>query len=151
MPSRSSRNTTRRRKRTPLTSRGVVGMLEVLLSDFERTIDETQTAEDEAQQDFEELMRTTGKSIEAKEVVREKKHEELDDIMVNLVEQKEQLKDKVKLLNEAVGELIELKHTCIDTGMSYEERVAKREEEIESLKKADCILDNFKSGGAGNC
>lgn len=30
---------------------------------------------------------------------------------------------------------------CIDTGMSYEERVEKREEEIEALHKALCILD----------
>lgn len=33
---------------------------------------------------------------------------------------------------------------CIDTGMSYEERVQKREEEIAALKRALCILDGDK-------
>ena len=34
-----------------------------------------------------------------------------------------------------------LKPMCIDTGMSYKERVEKREEEIEALKGALCQLD----------
>jgi len=34
----------------------------------------------------------------------------------------------------AIRELLELKPTCVDIGMSYEERVARREDEIESLK-----------------
>ena len=33
-----------------------------------------------------------------------------------------------------VLQLEELKPTCIDTGMSYAERVAKREEEIKALR-----------------
>ena len=42
---------------------------------------------------------------------------------------------------KAMQELEELKPACVDTGMSYEERVARREEEIEALKEALCILD----------
>jgi len=45
------------------------------------------------------------------------------------------------LLDAALKVIEGLKPTCIDTGMSYEERVAKREEEIAALKKALCILD----------
>ena len=35
---------------------------------------------------------------------------------------------------------MELKPTCIDTGMSYEERVARREAEIDALKQALEVL-----------
>jgi len=45
------------------------------------------------------------------------------------------------LLDSALKVIEDLKPTCIDTGMSYEDRVAKREEEITALKKALCILD----------
>jgi len=34
-----------------------------------------------------------------------------------------------------------LKPSCVDAGVSYEDRVARREEEIESLKQALEILD----------
>ena len=45
------------------------------------------------------------------------------------------------LVDTALEELEELKPMCIDTGMSYKERVEKREEEIEALKGALCQLD----------
>ena len=41
-----------------------------------------------------------------------------------------------KMLDDTLKELEDLKPTCVDTGMSYEERVQKREEEIDALKKA---------------
>jgi len=53
----------------------------------------------------------------------------------------EDLQTAQKLLDDALKELETLKPTCIDTGMSYKDRVAKREEEMAALKKALCILD----------
>ena len=50
-------------------------------------------------------------------------------------------------LAESIKELLELKPVCVDTGMSYEERVARREDEIESLKKALCILTAYAQYG----
>jgi len=46
-----------------------------------------------------------------------------------------------KMLDDALKELEDLKPACVDTGMSYADRVAKREEEIDALKKAMCELD----------
>ena len=40
------------------------------------------------------------------------------------------------LLDDSMKQLEDLNPQCIDTGMSYDERVAKREEEIEALKTA---------------
>jgi len=59
----------------------------------------------------------------------------------SITESMEALSEHQKLLDDALKELEELKPTCVDTGMSYEERVAKREEEIDALKSAMCQLD----------
>ena len=54
------------------------------------------------------------------------------------------LTEHMTLLDDSMKQLEELNPQCIDTGMSYADRVAKREEEIEALKKAMCILDTDK-------
>lgn len=45
--------------------------------------------------------------------------------------------------------LITLKAQCIDTGMSYNDRVGRREDEIASLKQALCILNAYKDFAKG--
>merc|ERR1711904_720233 len=45
-------------------AKGIFGLLEVIQSDFERTIDKTTTEEDDAQKEFEEYEKETEKSIE---------------------------------------------------------------------------------------
>ena len=44
-------------------------------------------------------------------------------------------------MDDALRALEALQPTCVDTGMSYQERVDKRNEELAALKKALCILD----------
>merc|ERR1719487_325212 len=52
-------------------------MLEVILSDFERTMKETAAAEKKAQSEFIEFERTTKVSITKKETAKETKETEL--------------------------------------------------------------------------
>jgi len=59
----------------------------------------------------------------------------------SIEEKSKDMKNNMDLVDKALQELEELKPVCIDTGMSYEERVEKREEEIAALKKALCQLD----------
>jgi len=51
------------------------------------------------------------------------------------------LETQQKLLDDALKAIEDLKPMCIDTGMSYEDRKTKREEEIAALKKAMCHID----------
>merc|ERR1740130_1496975 len=51
------------------------------------------------------------------------------------------MKTAQKLLDESIKEIETLKPTCIDTGMTYAQKVSKREEEVAALKNAMCILD----------
>merc|ERR1719253_548322 len=134
---------------------GIMGMLEVMKSDFERTISETTKEEAAAKQEYLEFMTESGKSLAEKEQAHEEKTTQKDEALEKLAAADEELDAQSSILDGSIKELMELKPTCIDTGMSYEERVARREEEIAALKKADCILEAFAEygpeGAAGAC
>jgi len=51
------------------------------------------------------------------------------------------MKSNMDLLDSALKQLEELVPMCVDNVMSYEDRVAKREEEIAALGRALCLLD----------
>jgi len=67
--------------------------------------------------------------------------EDLATTLTTIEQKMTDLQTAQDLLDAALKVIEGLKPTCIDTGMSYEDRVAKREEEITALKKALCILD----------
>jgi chromosome segregation ATPase len=119
---------------------GILGMLDVILSDFERTISETEKAEKNADKEFLEFETTTKVSIGTKTVGKETNEAELQETEQNLREEKDDMTSEQELLDKALQELQELQPACVQTAMSYEERVAKREQEIESLKRALCVL-----------
>jgi len=120
---------------------GIIGMLEVIQSDFQRTITTTEEAETQASQDFMEFERTTENSLETKKTAKEEKSTELDRVEKNIEDDKDGIKAAQKSLDAALEELQELHKACIDTGMTAEERAAAREEELAALKEALCILD----------
>merc|ERR1719428_376441 len=124
-------------------SGGILGMLDVILSDFKRTIRETTKAEAIAQQEFLEFERETKISLTEKNTARDAKQEHLTKTLDAIAEDKASMESAQDMLNKAIKELMELYDACIDTGMSYAERVALREQEIEALKKALCILDTM--------
>jgi hypothetical protein len=127
---------------------GVLGMLEVIQSDFERTITETEQAESEAVDDHKAFTTVTEAAIKEKEAIEKTKKAEKSDADADFDTKKTSLKEAMDRLVSTVKELLELQKTCIDTGMSYAERVARREDEIESLHKALCILTQYSSYGA---
>lgn len=122
-------------------STGIIGMMEVILGDFERTIKITKQEEDKASRDFRDLERSTDISIETKTSEKNDKESENAETKSKIDQAVSDLESNQELLDKALQELIELQPACIDTGMTYEERVAKREQEIESLKGALCLLE----------
>jgi len=132
---------------------GILGMLDVIKSDFERTISETKKAEDKSATEYRNFMTASGKSLAEKRVASEEKTKQKDKAVEELEDADSALQAQTAILQGAIAELLELKPQCIDTGMTYEERVALREDEIESLKKALCVLINYQEygpEGAGN-
>jgi len=126
---------------------GILGMMDVMKSDFKRTISETVKAEAEAEQDHLKFMTETGKSLAVKTTAHKERTDQMDDTMEKLGAAEDSLKDKMEILMTSIKELLELKPACVDTGMSYEERVARREDEIAALNKGLCILEAYAKYG----
>merc|ERR1719163_1232018 len=120
---------------------GIIGMLEVIQSDFERSIKQTSAAEKEAQRVFVLFDRQSKGSISTKETGKAQAEGDLKATETAIGQGMSDLSDAQSLLDDALKEIEELKPACIDTGMSYKERVEAREKEIEALKKALCMLD----------
>merc|ERR1719387_2276970 len=122
-------------------STGILGMMDVIKSDFERTIKTTEKEEKEAAATFLKYETETKSSIGQKTMAKTNNEADLTETTGSIAEDKQSLEDEQKIIDKALQEIIELQPACVDTGMSYEERVAKREQEIESLKEALCVLD----------
>jgi len=128
-------------------SGGILGMMDVIKSDFERTISETEKAEAQAEQDYLKFSTETGISLAEKNTAKDQKTAEHEAAVESLSEADEKFHSELEILNTAITELLDLKPTCVDTGMSYEERVARREDEIAALNKAHCILEAYAKYG----
>merc|ERR1719379_1953594 len=120
--------------------KGVVGMLEVILSDFARLEAETTADENQAQKEYDQFMADSKADAEAK-------HDEEFDKGLIKDKKEHQLKltkkdrDSVQEeLDAALAYYEELKPMCLEVHVSYEERAKKRQEEIEALQEAYKIL-----------
>jgi len=120
---------------------GIIGMLEVILSDFQRSVKQTSEADAAAHKAFVLFDRQSRGSISTKETAKTQAEGDLKTTIMKIGDAMQDLKDSQSLLDDALKAYEELKPQCIDTGMSYEERVAAREKEIAALKKALCQLD----------
>merc|ERR1719463_589927 len=122
---------------------GIIGQLDVIKSDFEGTIDATETEESEGESEFQDYKSETETDISEKEGSVESKTDEKNTETANLSDYKADLKEHTQLKAEALQELAKLKPACVDTGSDYAEKVARREQEIESLKNAYIIFDEM--------
>merc|ERR1719356_1098272 len=120
---------------------GIVGILEVILSDFERTIAKTTTDEDDCQAAFEMFETETNNDIKAKNDRIKKAEGELAQTEADILEQEQALKDAEDLFASAKAKLEELEPMCVQGEETWEERKKKREEEIAALKEALAILE----------
>merc|ERR1719262_654853 len=121
-------------------SGGIMGFLDVILSDFARLQTETEMAESMAQSDYEKFMDESTEDAEVKQT--EVDHKEKKKISTD--EANRALKKELELTQEELDKALDyydkLKPDCVDQGMSYEDRVAMRKEEIVSLQEALKIL-----------
>jgi DNA repair exonuclease SbcCD ATPase subunit len=122
-------------------SKGIVGMLEVIESDFRRLAAETNADEKLAVTEYNKFMSEAKKN-------KGEKHEKTVKLKLDKdkaeFDKSQAAKDlrltKDKLL--AADKYYEtLKPTCTEIHVSFEERAKKRQEEIEALKEAYGILD----------
>merc|ERR1719436_1985012 len=127
-------------------------MMEVIKEDFARTVREIEAAEKEAEDDHREFIAATAASVSEKEVIEEdwKNQQETQSRLSGSANNDLDL--ATDTLKSQIDELKKLQHACVNTGMTYEERVERREEEIKALKQALCIFESHSNGGTpGEC
>merc|ERR1719235_491509 len=120
---------------------GVIGMLEVILSDFERLEAETTEEELTSQKEYDTFMADSSEDKETKTTSIKDKTVRKTTLDSDTAQAKKDLKSTNEELDAALAYFEKLKPSCVDAGESYEERVARRKEEIESLKEALKILE----------
>merc|ERR1712156_117533 len=120
---------------------GVVGMLEVIESDFARLEADTKAAEATAQKEYDTFMTDSKVDKAAKTTDIEHKTAKKQDEEQALTVKKSDLEGTQKELDAALAYFDKLKPSCVEAGVSYEDRVARREAEIQSLQEALRILN----------
>jgi len=124
-------------------SGGIIGLMEVIESDFDRTITQVQDDEAAAETEFTSYKGQSEATITEKKNLAKDKKDDVETTKAALVDHNDDLKDHKALKKESLDELAKLKPACVATGVSYQERVARREQEIESLKNAYTILNEM--------
>merc|ERR1719409_1214876 len=122
-------------------SGGVIGMLEVIQSDFARLESDTRAAEasqGKAHNDFmsESAVTKAQKESDITHKTASKQREEME-----MMDKQNNLMAEEKELDTANNYFDKLKPSCLDAGMSFAEREARRQEEIQSLQEALRILN----------
>jgi len=120
---------------------GVVGMLEVIASDFARLEADTKSEEVTAQKEYDAFMTNSKTDKASKEEDIEHKTAKKQDEEQALIVKKSDLEGTQKELDAALSYFDKLKPTCVDAGVSYEDRVSRRKQEIESLQETLQILN----------
>merc|ERR1719190_245346 len=120
---------------------GVVGMLEVIESDLARLETDTESAEATAQREYDTFMTDSKVDKAAKSKDVEHKTAKKQDQQQALTTKGADLEGTQKELDSALAYFDKLKPSCVDAGVSYESRVTRRKEEIESLQEALRILN----------
>jgi len=125
-------------------SKGIVGILEVILSDFQRTNSKTEEEEGESKEAFETFEKDTNDDVDKKETRIEKAEGEIADAEAAILENEGALAEANTLLENSLSKLDEFKKMCVDGEETWEERKQKREDEIEALKSALAIFEDWK-------
>lgn len=120
---------------------GVVGMMEVIVSDFVRLEAETSASEVQAAAEYTSFMRDAKADKESKHKLGFKTKLEKDQTEFDKSNSEKMLKGVDVELAKSIDYYEQLKPECIEIKVSFEDRVAARKAEIQSLKDAYAILD----------
>lgn len=122
-------------------STGVLGMLEVIESDFLRVVQELTQEEDESDTELSKFKADTEDAIAVATAETEHLTRKSTKGTKNMGEMNQDLTSTTEQLNSAETQFEELKPQCMPKPMSYEERKAARAREIDALKEAIEMLE----------
>merc|ERR1719263_557095 len=120
---------------------GILGLLQTIQTDFVRTIEKTESSEKEAAAAHIKFTRESKTFLSGANIEKKNKEHVVEQMTAAINEGMADLTTSQGMMDAAVKTLEDLQQPCVDTGMSFEERKKKREDEIEALKTALCQLD----------
>merc|ERR1719487_384883 len=115
-----------------------VALMESIADDFDREIGNVQGDLDKEHQQLVETNKVLQAQKRHAEELRDLDRYDLKSATLKRKSKFDDMQTSMNLLDDALKELEVLKPTCIDTGMSYDERVKMRETEMAALRKALC-------------
>jgi len=125
-------------------SKGIIGILEVILSDFRRS--QKNAADDEAasKEELEDFEKTAEVDTKKKKAIIQKSQERIAECDGDIADQETELKDAQGLLDSATEALEGWHAMCVKGEETWEERQAKREAEINAIREALAFLDHWQ-------
>jgi len=120
---------------------GIMGLLEVIVSDFERLETETSEAEASSQKDYQAFMADSAEDKAVKETDVHHKMKRRQRLESDSAAAKRDLRSTQDELHAALEYYNKLKPSCVAQVDTYAQRVAQRKEEIASLQEAVKILN----------
>merc|ERR1719148_452371 len=125
-------------------SGGVVSMIQQIINDAKAMEAETIRSEEDAQKAYEDFVKDTNNSIEAKSKDIVNKSETKAKAETDFVEAKEDKEAVMLELEQLANYKAELHSSCDFVMKNFEIRQTARDEEIEALKQAKAILSGAK-------
>jgi len=123
---------------------GVMGMIQQIINDAKAMEAEVIRSEEDAQKAYEDFVKDTNGSIEAKSKDIVNKSETKAKAEADLVEAKENKEAVMLELEQLANYKAELHSSCDFVVKNFEIRQTARDEEIEALKQAKAILSGAK-------
>merc|ERR1719340_395972 len=125
-------------------SGGVMSMIQQIISDAKAMEAEAIRSEEDAQKAYEDFVKETNNSIEAKSRDIVNKSEEKAKAEVNLVETKEAKEGVLLELEQLSNYNADLQQSCNFVLKNFDLRQTARDEEVEALRQAKAILSGAK-------
>uniref|UniRef100_A0A7S0BAR7 Uncharacterized protein n=1 Tax=Pyrodinium bahamense TaxID=73915 RepID=A0A7S0BAR7_9DINO len=125
--------------------KGVLGLLEVILTDFMRLEADTKASEEQLAKEYERFMSDAKASKLQKHNMEVKTRLEKDQAEFDKSQLQKDLAANQEQLDMANKYYDYLKPNCVEIHVNYEARAARRKEEIAALKEAWSILDTKTS------
>jgi chromosome segregation ATPase len=125
---------------------GILAILDTMAGEFTKTVAELQATEKEQVKGYKEMKQQNFESKNAKELEITKSENEIGSMDITLGHREEDHKLVLKELKAIAGYVEKLKPQCERRPMSYAERKAKRDAEIEGLKDALAAIEENTPG-----
>lgn len=126
-------------------AKGIIGILEVILADFSRTIDATKDDEDDMIAKYNKFKAENEADTKTAEEDTETKSTSLKVKESDKLSEETDKKAEEKKLKYALDTLDSLKADCVNAGEEFANRKQKRSEEIAALKQAMQILVDWQA------